>query len=168
MEKNKYYIPELEEFHYGFEFEMIPSIGLMITSFEQKDEERKILWATKYNKEIFGQSEAYAFGIGYPDIQAGIKAKTCRVKYLDRDDIESLGFEFVGELLDSSSYRRDNLGLIHKHKDNTISTFTADPMVSEDQFSTDLNIDYQRVGRLTIKNKCELKKFLKQQSPDGR
>lgn len=168
MDKNKYYIPELEEFHYGFEFEMIPSVGMMIMGFDQIDEERKVLWATEYNKEVFGQPGSNVYGIGYPDIQAGIKAETCRVKYLDRKDIESLDFKFIGSIVDSNSYIRGNLGLIHNPNENTISTFTVDPVKSDDDFSTKFNIDYQRVGRLTIKNKCELKKFLKQQTPDGK
>lgn len=99
MDKNKYYIPELEEFHYGFEFEMIPSIGLAFLNFSDEKDLGKIIWATEFRKEVFGQPSSISmFGTGFPGIEAGIKAEKCRVKYLDRADIQELGFRKLNAL----------------------------------------------------------------------
>lgn len=78
---NKYYTPELEEFHYGFEYEQFEDYDV-----PGKDKE--------WHKFVYGEN-----GSDNPEsltyVSAlGIKLKTLRVKYLDREDIEELGFVF--------------------------------------------------------------------------
>jgi len=68
---NLYYIPEIEEFHVGFEFEYANS--------------RK--W-TKCNVEIY-----FDF---FESLVEDIVSEKIRVKYLDRQDIENCGFIFTG------------------------------------------------------------------------
>ena len=64
---SKYYPPELEEFHVGFEFELnIPDKG----------------WCKLFYP---------VFNINPRDISSDVRNQT-RVKYLDRKDIESLGW----------------------------------------------------------------------------
>ncbi len=68
---DKYYIPEIEEFHVGFEYEYMNSIG---------------------DKQWYNQTVDIS---DLADIMTNID-DTClefRVKYLDQSDIESLGFE---------------------------------------------------------------------------
>ena len=78
-EEAKYYTPEIEEFHVGFEFEMDDTWGgwkkLVLT-----DE------MLKGNVMI---------GLGSGNERVPYYHKT-RVKYLDREDIESLEFKFDG------------------------------------------------------------------------
>lgn len=90
--KNKYYTPEIEEFHYGFEYEMIPSTGLIIFDFSDPYSETETLWSTEYRKGKFGINSINILGGGFADIKAAIKDDKCRVKYLDRQDLEELGF----------------------------------------------------------------------------
>ena len=71
--KNKYYTPEIEEFHVGFEYEFRTTVN----------------WESK----IFSEND---FGSYFnPDgIEGKLKESRLRVKYLDKADIESLGFQF--------------------------------------------------------------------------
>lgn len=71
MEENKYYAPSIEEFHDGFEFEL----------FNYDKEE--------YQKEALGFKDFYS-----PIITEQIKNNKCRVKFLDKEDIEAEGFEY--------------------------------------------------------------------------
>lgn len=75
--ENKYYTPEIEEFHVGFEYEY------------REDGNGK------WKKEVFKEGR----GLSY----AGeIDDEEVRVKHLDREDIESLGFKLRSE--DSSDW----------------------------------------------------------------
>lgn len=66
MEDNKYYVPEIEEFHVGFEY-------------EEQDEDDN--WVSK----------VLDFDYGWIEIPTLFNTDK-RVKYLDREDIESFGF----------------------------------------------------------------------------
>ena len=72
---NKYYTPKIEEFHVGFEYEVM-------------NPKRK-LWS----KEIFYLNKSHIDIIQYVDIQDEFTENPIRVKYLDKEDIVSLGFE---------------------------------------------------------------------------
>lgn len=74
--ENKYYTPSIEEFHIGFEFEW-KGIGLRETDTGE--------W-TKTNLSKISSIFSRAF-------DEFIKWNLFRVKYLDREDIESLGFK---------------------------------------------------------------------------
>lgn len=114
--KNKYYTPELHEFHIGFEFE------------------EKIvddLW--KSSKFLYRWFEERYF-------LKQIDNKNIRVKHLDREDIESLGWEF----------KKDDLGFWDFCKGNNRLQFFPE---KEKNISIFLN-------SYTIKNKSELKKLM--------
>lgn len=75
MSENKYYTPKIEEFHEGFEYEvMIPE---------------KSLWS----KEVFYLNKEHINLVQYVDIQNEFTKNKIRVKCLDIEDIESFGFE---------------------------------------------------------------------------
>jgi hypothetical protein len=76
MEKNKYYTPTIEEFHVGFECEIQSSYGW------QKGEYPNIL-----KQDTLTFQDSLDNGIIEATKKSGI-----RVKYLDREDIESLGW----------------------------------------------------------------------------
>lgn len=68
MSDNKYYVPDISEFRVGFEFEEMNDI---------------------FEKEVFGET-VYA---DYDLMKDLILEGDVRVKHLDRDDIEELGFK---------------------------------------------------------------------------
>lgn len=72
-----YYTPELEEFHIGFEYE--------------QNEDYDVLPEKKWHKQTFHPSN-FNPESPYFISQNSIYAETIRVKYLDREDIEILGF----------------------------------------------------------------------------
>ena len=74
-EESKYYTPTIEEFHVGFEFE------------KREDGQWK-----KYG--------SFDFEFSLERTYWGITSKNIRVKYLDREDIESFGFENANVLDD--------------------------------------------------------------------
>jgi len=81
----KYYTPEIEEFKVGFEFEFMHS--------DYKEQGWK-----KYNTPEFNfEKEDCPFG--------GKDLSEYRVKYLDREDIESLGWSFLEKIGDSEVFK---------------------------------------------------------------
>jgi hypothetical protein len=74
-ENEKYYTPEIEEFHVGFEYEMLFPNG-------------------HYYMQNFGEPIKHLQLQEYPDDLMKIAHAITRVKHLDREDIESLEFEF--------------------------------------------------------------------------
>lgn len=139
MEENKYYTPELNEFHIGFEYEI----------FNEEDE----IW----EKKVFPNDYICSGTEDSPDLvelfYSGLK--DTRVKYLDREDIEDLGFTFYkesdnrfnGDVI--MTYFNDELQLILSHisAKNTVVVYT-DKGLNKLSFK--------------IKNKTELKKLLNQ------
>jgi hypothetical protein len=69
---NKYYTPEIEEFHVGFEFERL------ITG--MREHWNKVTMSVNF--------------LSLEDIDDEIELKEIRVKHLDREDIEECGWEF--------------------------------------------------------------------------
>lgn len=70
MRTDKYYTPELSEFHVGFEFDIKHDSG--------------------FEKSIYSVSHVDLF-----NIENNIQLENVRVKHLDQSDIESFGFEFI-------------------------------------------------------------------------
>ena len=80
---DKYYTPEIEEFHVGFEFE-----SNYITYSKDKE------WVKVTLKEDLNNEEIAWFYTSY--IGDAVPTEF-RVKHLDREDIESLGFDWIKE-----------------------------------------------------------------------
>lgn len=142
--ENKYYTPEIEELHVGFECELKNSSHPI--NFEW--EHFKIIGVD--DAEISGRVMDWSFY----DTNTAIKEKSIRVKYLDRDDIEELGFEYTGE----SPNNPNTLYYFGKHSiiHNKINNRCVITMWDENRTA-----DYTAfVG--TIKNKSELKKLMVQ------
>ena len=134
--KDEYYTPELEEFHPGFVYEMC-----------LRNKEGATFWQ---RRTVGPQGWQGIWNIPF-SINKGY-----RVKYLDREDIESLGFVFkVGT---ESSYIKDNI---------TMHVYDAKRWNTENDTITMFKKDLIRaVGKTivfsgTIKNKSELKRLLK-------
>ncbi len=71
--ENKYYTPSIEEFHVGFEY-------------ESEEDPRLGHW----EKQVVNENTLLKYFSDKSDVEH-------RVKYLDREDIESYGFKFVRE-----------------------------------------------------------------------
>jgi len=128
MEDNKYYTPTIDEFHVGFEYEAF--INNSWQSKVMNDYEDIIYFLFDMNAKT------------WLSINEGI----VRVKYLDKEDIESLGFDCTS---DDQYYLIDNYTLL----------------IDNDYFLQILKDDFEEDIYLfqgTIKNKSELKVLLKQ------
>lgn len=88
-DNNKYYTPEIEEFHIGFEYEFNVGNTTWTKFIFDLDRPDKVLENFKLNPQLF------------------------RVKYLDKEDIESLGFVHIG-----GSLLKDNIGVKFVCKSN--------------------------------------------------
>lgn len=136
MENNKYYTPTIEEFHVGFEYQ---HKGLLdINQIEEK--------FYNFNYDLKDKS--------LEEINYAINNNWIRVKYLDQEDIESLGW--VKHNINKNCY------YIELHK----NTFGTIYMEYYDEQETKWCIESDRHGETifigTIKNKSELKKLMKQ------
>lgn len=132
-QENKYYTPDISEFHIGFEYEWF-------------DDETK-----KWVKEPTPEE------ISLEDYQG--QESWYRVKYLDREDIESLGFRYCGSDKDGKSfenYSKEEWYLHHynyhpeEEVDLQVRIFHQTPKYSHKTFNG------------IIKNKSELERILKQ------
>jgi len=138
---NKYYTPEITEFHVGFEYECY-----------QRD-----------NWEKFEVRENF-FGIDHRILKKMLMDGEIRVKHLDSDDIENLGFEFKGKgarlffrkeclfhLPDTDSFKCTCLmiQLDEKYRTIKIEGYITSACEEETLFTG------------TIKNKSELSRILK-------
>lgn len=125
--ENKYYIPTVEEFYIGFEHEILYKgkfEPLTVTSWPD-----------------------------FEDIHYALNLDSVRVKYLDREDIESLGF--VCKWSERSIY-------YYKLNDCLIQ-YTDIPNARLEIFDDNILDKYRQVlFRGVIKNKSELVKLLKQ------
>jgi hypothetical protein len=137
---SKYYTPSIEEFHVGFEYE------------SHQDPRTDDGW----EKSILGRQD-------FKYVMREDNDVDYRVKYLDREDIESLGWEIDKTRLDGETqlkFYKDNKCLYYRKENHEIGIFTIDP--SKNDYYSRYNVDPTRVHIIIIKNKSELKKLLKQ------
>jgi len=129
---NKYYTPEIEEFHVGFEYYLIDNNG-----------------NPTEKKEVFNKNLMLLF------------TKETLVKYLDRDDIESLGWEhdqttkdgavfYIGHLMSEKQWMLTAENARKGNDYTKISIIEVNNSVFENSFSG------------TVKNKSELRRLMKQ------
>lgn len=119
----KYYTPELEEFHVGFEYELMDLALNMV------------------DKEF--RSDVITHGGDIDNALEWIKTNEVRVKHLDREDIESLGFV---NLPDTNAFDKGEYQI--NFQDHTFVEIYDDASRS--------------VFQGAVKNKSELKRLLKQ------
>ena len=146
---DKYYTPEIEEFHIWFEFEYLPQRGNWILEIS----------GDKWIKETFtgscgcdGESEVH-------EIHRAIETKKCRVKYLDREDIER---SFEGDK--HFVYSSQTEGGFDYFQNNQKDKLFYHPIMNRcviELWDKERQSNY--VAFLgVIKNKSELKRILKQ------
>ena len=135
MEKDNYYTPELNEFHPGFIYEHVLGTG-------------------KWVKVVCTEFSSFA------DSPHCLDLNKVRVKYLDRDCIESLGFKFYEKGVDHWFIKRGefNMGTWTSYAITLQAGFHDHRVriVADDRGEDEVRY----VG--TIKNKSELKVLLKQ------
>ena len=132
LENNLYYTPIIEEFHIGFECEILGIIGA-------KEDERLFSQPT-----IISQKELLL-----------IDRLEIRVKYLDQSDIESLGWESKGK---SHFIKSD--WILRKFEDGLIIylDYYAGKLEHSWMYEDSVKILFEG----TIKNKSELIKLMQQ------
>lgn len=130
----KYYTPHLSEFYVGFEYEELNILSVY-------DDH----WKVKVKKEVFTQ-ELWRSGYSNWNFLDKLQEGKIRVKYLDKEDIESLGFV-------PCEYK----GTIGYKKNRTIIYFFSFPERSP---YVSIDIEDTQYFRGSINNKSELKKVL--------
>ena len=144
--ESKYYTPDISEFYVGFEFEQIEIVGK--SGYSEED------WVTNICTPGFG-----AFDEDIDSLDDGY----IRVKYLDKSDIESLGFIYNNNYSDLPE-----LGFINESKLESLNIqylLYYNPLDNLTRIERIVNCgtgneDYLFYG--IIKNKSELIKLLKQ------
>jgi hypothetical protein len=126
--ESKYYTPKIEEFHVGFEYESL-ELGSQ----------------TKFNKDVVTDNHLYGdYDQSTLLSELYFHPKKARVKYLDKEDIESLEFKQEGK--------------IYKDKWGNSLELTGYP-----NYDCRIILVYSsRKFEGKIKNKSEFKRILKQ------
>ncbi len=134
MEENKYYTPSIKELHQGFELEI-----------NQKHLSTDNTFVDIWNKMTYNLSSPISW------------SEEIRVKYLDKEDIESLGWNHVGSLW----FNKDRWKL-RKWKDDQLDIW-YDHLTMNRMGEEELELRFRGI----IKNKSELQKLMKQLGIDG-
>jgi len=144
--KNKYYTPIISEFYAGFEFEVNNDIVAGTLAIRPPKE---------WFKQVYGKSEPYTLDFIKYNLDNNLGM--IRVKYLDKKDIESLGWGFYAEAITGKGsgkpdlvFKKGNYRLRYVRNGDNIFVEIKDDYVNYIQFSG------------TIKNLSELKIILKQ------
>jgi len=133
MEKDKYYTPEIEELHVGFEYEFKQSSGTWVSHLIPGLSALLVIWKSNNSGK-------------YP----------IRVKYLDQKDIESFGFHLIGGTLETAdAVFSTKTGWWHLHCTNG----KRGPWAA---ISKGFRAGATMLFSGTVKNKSELKRILKQ------
>ena len=161
---NKYYTPDIEEFHVGFEFEhniatITPAIFDFskegaVTRLDDKAEDiwDKKVWSAEDNMTWFNVKHFCDKPMEWsvPDI--------IRVKYLDTNDIESLGFKKSGLGSDKTT-----LKMFSGEGKELKGYWITHHFANQETEIVDTRLEFHLMkfsGK--IKNKSELKRILKQ------
>lgn len=140
----KYYTPEIEEFHAGFEYEYFTKNWV--------NNKYQLTWCKlKFNKDE-------DFNVSIDDTAYFIETNQIRVKYLDDEDVISLGFNQITHdcfNLDVPLYRGREKQEVRLIIRQTVLIYLAQDEKYKDTDTTNLFTG-------TIKNKSELKRLLKQ------
>lgn len=163
----KYYTPEIEEFYVGFEYEEL--IHYFNYTIQESIQEWKpcifefddLVYGIHISKDKTVTNPSLylkMFNYEYTSWQ-GDKVEpyrtSLRVKYLDKEDIESLGFTITDEELKSYGYYLK--GFI-----GNTELWYAFLKNKNDIYITLKNKHYNGNAKFHIKNKSELKRILKQ------
>jgi hypothetical protein len=154
MKKNKYYTPTIEEFHVGFEYEIL-EMGSR----------------TKYNPATLNECDDLTGDHDGSTLLYEIarERQSVRVKYLDQEDIESLGFSKT-KMKDESKlsccndhdiFKKDLRGFDEYLEVVYFENYAGVSLHHLFPGETKLNND-NKVFFMKIKNKSELKRLLKQ------
>ena len=152
--ENKYYTPTIDEFYVGFEYEYN---RFNVDLYKQDTENLEFLPTNTWVKKTVGSNFILCYSAEY------LKQNLLRVKYLDKTDIESLGFVDIHKGTDRSSIDRCykyQLRKIVSNKYEPIPTYRI--LCNLHYYPDKPGIIY--IGGLCdfkIKNKSELVKLLK-------
>lgn len=148
---NKYYIPELEEFHLGFRYE-----------FQYKDDE------DNWNEDSIEYDLLYDHD--FHSVFEEVKDSRVRIKYLDRKDIEELGWTYrsltkdgdleIYEGISSYTFYRK----ICPNGESAIAIFKALPKPGEGNLFgiCEYTDDKREICTVRVKNFNELQKLMGQ------
>lgn len=139
--ENKYYTPDISEFHVGFEFDIKPDPSLGLDWVEGM-----CFSAITLHEELRRRG---AVGTNLEEYYKDFPAPEYRVKYLDQEDIESLGFEKSVVMIGSFINYTEFVGI----------QLWQGEVVIYNKFG--LFDRQEQVFKGTIKNKSELKVVLK-------
>lgn len=151
-QNDKYYTPDISEFHVEFEFEF--NHGFAERYLEKPDQE---LIDNPWKTEIFTIIQYHTIINEKTNsknklLDINMMNELARVKYLDREDIESVGFKYnKHDLISTTS---------HFSKYDMRGEFKLSYSSDSHWLSIRFMYDYLFNGR--IKNKSEFKKLLKQ------
>ena len=143
--EDKYYTPKIEEFHVGFEYEQHEIIN-----------ERDPHWKMMVKKMGFSTKEINQMFYNV-DLVENLDQKRIRVKYLDSNDIESLGFDQTACYGNYIEFN-DNVKA-YKSRSNKLLYNTNYKLLNVEYYCFDEDIR-ETVFIGIIKNKSELKKLL--------
>jgi hypothetical protein len=149
---DKYYTPTIDEFYEGFEFKL-----QTVCDFGKSKDPRGYEVTTSLVAWI---DQTFMLSYHNSIIKKALENNVVRVKYLDEQDIESLGFTRIGRGGDMIKFMKDDLE-VNFHLDAKLNE-NENVNVTIYRITDLIFMDFRECLRLTIKNKSELKRLLNQ------
>lgn len=146
--ENKYYTPSIEEFYEEFEYEYFTKDWIEENGIKK--------YEPTWCKFSYNKGEDY--GNNLDDVEYQIETNQIRIKYLDKEDVESLGFKY-NQLLDIFETT------IQGRTDTSVFEYWLTLVDFQENKGWRLTIngeDNENSFNGIIKNKSELIKLLKQ------
>lgn len=147
--ENKYYTPDISEFHVGFEYEHLSGSMRMVMLDLKNNMSKDITESKEILTKITFSGNEYDMWRSSFAFKDSLKDNQIRVKYLDKEDIESLGF---------SNY------IPPREYDHTwnIAEFELKVWFNNEIPHIRIKTNFQIIFDGFIKNKSELKRLLEQ------
>ena len=136
---SRYYTPSVEEFHIGFEFEHLNCEGRLVVG--------ELVGSCDWHKETCDADWLNIINDDYEHDEEEVKRY--RVKFLDREDIESFGFSIKSGVNNRGKFY-NSYGVNLYHRDEDQKVIIGDKDLGSVIFNGN------------IKNKNEFKRVLKQ------
>lgn len=158
--ENKYYTPTIEEFHVGFEYEFRPIHPNGVISFLRKEFVFNNEWIPDTLGSPRTREELLTYFYDTPNdmtfVEHYIKGNAVRVKCLDREDVEILGWILIH--IDTTRGDKETYCMVY---DGDVTDWRLERDFTLKENVLIHNAKTNRGFNGTIKNKSELKMILK-------
>jgi len=168
---SRYYKPAIEEFHVGFEYE-VKQLTAIKQDFIKSSDIKLDKWIKLTWDSLSSPENTFNVFLENGEITNILVPDSVRVKYLDKEDIESLGFGYGGKSCPDGTWEKEESVVdtwchyvdTTENKEKYYSLYLQGNFwyITYTAYQNSVGRTVEQVFRGTIKNKSEFSKVIKQ------